>query len=97
MQGRTPDKYLVLKSPSYLVYHYCRDSGCIALPVALNVSLEGSVVPYFADFQYSQESYERMKKEGLILHETEDIESAQILAQDYMNRIFEDIGEEGAE
>lgn len=95
MEGKTPDKYLILKSPSYLVYHYCRDTGCIALPVALNMSLEGSVVPYFAGFQYSQEQYERLKEEGLILHETDDIETAQMIAQDFMDRLFNEVDEEG--
>jgi len=80
-------RYLVVKAPYQAIFHYqCdrhKNNGicqCAWFPVVLP-EVAYHVVPYHPDHGLSAEAYEKMKAMGVILHETEDQETAQTLAR----------------
>ena len=89
-----PDKYLVVKRPTEIIFHYCRNDEtqgldhCIHMP-SLAPAIETHIFTYISSLPRAKAEYEKMKEAGLILHEFDDYETALVLQQEMMKEAKE--------
>jgi hypothetical protein len=89
-----PEKFLLVKVPTYLMARYScggkEPCECVDMPVILDHRLPMQVIPYYPDYLESKNAYEKLKAGGYIIHECTDAKTANTIMADAIQKFYEE-------
>lgn len=81
--------YLIVKPPTANIFVFAcgnhnngQECTCRYMPTPFDDFISLMVIPYYKGYMDSDEQYEDLKRDGLILHETDDADTAHAILVD---------------